>query len=353
MKAGIRGFILILVCVGLVGCTSKTTQTTAATVTVTFMNGEELLGSVQTSQGQILDATSYSAWEVVEDAEFLGWFKTPTYLEASRVDFTTETFAENTTVYGCFKNLNVAEDTRVWYIVGTSNKGTLAQTNWAAEVDDATKEAFELKATGEVNEFEINLDLYAGDLFQIIHDWAWNGQMGFGYVGEYDETQIKNAGGLSGEDKSSNIEVLIDGNYTITLYTNLEDENLATISIVRNGDAAPATETIAQETEFVIDENTSVKVKGSWISDWSELKDLERISEGIFEIAMELEAGVEVYFSVFSGDSDTGLGMNASCVTDEASKTLVEEAYNIKVKDAGTYVFTVDLDAFTVSVTKQ
>jgi hypothetical protein len=206
-------------------------------VTVTFMNGEETLGTVETDEGTVLDAAAYASFEESEDAEFLGWFKTPTYLEASLTDLTTEAITEDTTLYGCFQAATLTEDTRTWYIVGTSGQGALLETNWAADVDDATKAKFELAATGNAtNEFAITIDLYKGDQFQIIHDWAWDGQKGFGYVKNYDAAQIEGGGGLSGSASKSNINVLEDGNYTITLTTNPDDEAMDEISIVRNGD---------------------------------------------------------------------------------------------------------------------
>ena len=67
---------------------------------------------------------------------------------------------------------------------------------------------------------------------------------------------------------------------------------------------------------------------------------------------MDLAAGIELYFMVYDNGADTGLGMNATAVTDDASKALLEEAYNIKVKDAGTYTFIVDADTMTITVSK-
>lgn len=325
----------------------------AEKVTVTFMNGEETLGSAETEAGKVLDSSAYASYESAEDADFLGWYETPTYLEASLMDLATATFTEDTTLYGCFQSNNMAEDTRAWYIVGTSAAGTLAQTNWAADVDDATKELFRLQPTGNaVNEFAITIDLYAGDQFQIIHDWNWDGQKGFGYVKEYDENQIANGGGLSGNDNTSNINVNEDGSYTITLTTNPDDEAQDGVTIVRNGDAAEAEAAAVEEETYEIKENTGVKVKGSWVEDWSELKDLDKVSEGVYEITMDLAAGTELYFSIFEDDTDTGFGLKAENVTDDASKALLEEGYNVTVAEDGTYTFTVDLTANTIAVSK-
>ena len=325
-------------------------------ITVTFYNGEETLGTVTAVAGEVL--SGYDVYETVEDAEFLGWYETPTFLETSKKDLETATFAEDTNLYGSFKSTAVAEDTRVWYVVGTGAGEVLANSNWAgADVDDAAKEACKLAPTGNaVNEFSLTLDLYAGDQFQIIHDWAWDGQKGFGCFTTIDTAQMENGGGLGGSDTTSNINVIMDGNYTITLTTDPENELQDTLSIVRNGDAtaaaAPAEEAEAG-TEYVVSEATGIVVKGSWVDDWSENKDLTR-EEGtnLFSITMDLEAGIELYFMVYDNGADTGLGLNAESVADDASKALLEDAYNVKVAEAGTYTFTVDADTMTITVTK-
>ena len=324
-----------------------------AKVTITFMYGEETLGTAQADAGAVLDAATYSSYETMEDAAFLGWFGTPTYLEASKQDLATATFTEDTTLYGCFQSTNIAEDTRVWYVVGDSSKGMLAESAWAGTVDDAVKEKFMLVATGNAtNEFAITLDLYAGDQFQVIHDWQWNEQHGFGYLAEYDEAQFANGGGLGGSDNTSNINVKEDGNYTITLTTNPDDAAMDKTVIVRNGDASAAQEVVKEEPKLEITENTGVKVKGSWVSDWSELKDLTKVSDGVYEITMELSAGTELYFSVFEADTDTGMGLKGENVVDDASKALLKDAYNVTVAEDATYTFTVDLNAYTISVAK-
>lgn len=322
-------------------------------ITVTFFNGEETLGTVTGVAGEVL--SGYEAYETVEDAEFLGWYETPTFLETSKKDLTEATFEEDTNLYGSFKSTAVAEDTREWYVVGTGAGEVLANSNWAgADVADADKEACKLAPTGNgTNEFAITLDLYAGDQFQVIHDWAWDGQKGFGCFTTIDATQMENGGGLSGSDTTSNVNVLMDGNYTITLTTDPENELQDTLSIVRNGDAAEAPAAEETGSEYVVSDTTGIVVKGSWVDDWSENKDLTREDgTNLFSITMDLDAGIELYFMVYDNGVDTGLGLNAESVVDDASKALLEDAYNVKVAEAGTYTFTVDADAMTITVTK-
>ena len=204
-------------------------------VTITFMNEDAEVGSITTTAGAVVEG--YESYETIDGYEFLGWFEAPTYVEISQKDLTVDTFEEDTVLYGYFKPMEAAEDTRNWYIVGAGTSKVLADGNWAGVNDDAVKEAAQMTLTGAArNEFAITLDLYAGDQFQLIPDWSWDGQLGYGYFTEIDAAQMENGGGLSGSDSTSNVNVLMDGNYTITLTTNPDNMKQTTISVVRNGD---------------------------------------------------------------------------------------------------------------------
>ncbi len=325
-------------------------------ITVTFMNGETELGKVTAKAGETI--SDYAQFEVVDNTEFLGWYETPSFLDSSLKELSKDTFTADTVLYGSFKNTNVAEDTRLWYVVGTGTSKVLLDSNWAGTVDDVVKEACQLKATGNAtNEFSITLDMYAGDQFQVIHDWSWDGQKGFGAFTTIDTTQMENGGGLGGSAATSNVNVIMDGNYTITLTTDPENPAQDTMVITRNGDASVAAddakEEVPEEPAYVVNENTSVVVKGSWVSDWSENKDLERVEgTNTFKITMDLEANTELYFMVWDNGEDTGLGLKGENVKDNASKAFLDDAYNVKVLDAGTYTFTVDADKMELTVTK-
>ncbi|MBR1440705.1 MAG: hypothetical protein IJ589_05715, partial [Lachnospiraceae bacterium] len=138
----------LMTCLLLAGCGETPDKSTpaeteiapvAATVTVTFKNQDTTLGTATANAGEVLDASSYSAFETLEGTEFGGWFETPTLLAASKKDLTKDTFNEDTTLYGDFKNLNVTEDTRRWYIAGSSTKGSLKLNNWASSLSDEEK----------------------------------------------------------------------------------------------------------------------------------------------------------------------------------------------------------------------
>lgn len=228
----------------LTGCGSSSAASTAADslsttaqVTVTFMEGETELGTATANAGEVLDPNSYSAFETKEGSEFLGWYEAPSFIEASKKDLTTDTFEEDTTLYASFSAAEVKEDTRKWYLAGTSQTGPLKDNAWAGDIGQELIDSFELVPTGNaVNEFAITIDLYEGDEFQIIADWSWNVQKGYGLFTDLDETMFASGGSLGGSEQKANVDVLMDGNYTITLTTDPDNSSLDTIVIVRNGD---------------------------------------------------------------------------------------------------------------------
>lgn len=346
-------FVVATALMSLVACGG--TKDKANEITVTFMNGETELGKVTAKSGETLK--DFEKFEKVEGFEFLGWFETPTFLEPSKKDLATATFTEDTTLYGSFKSNNVTEDTRKWYVVGGGKSPVLVGSGWAGDenTSDAAKEACQLKPTGNAtNEFSVTLDLFAEDKLQVIADWKWEIQKGFGAFTEMDETLFENGGGLAGSAEKSDLIVKVDGNYTITLTTDPDNSAQDTMTIVRNGDPKETPEEPKDPAEdYKVSEATGIVVKGSWVADWSENKDLTR-KEGtnIFEITMELDAGTELFFMVYDNGVDTKIGMNSTAVVDEASKALLAEGHNIKVAEAGTYTFTVDAEALTVVITK-
>ncbi len=347
---------IIFVAASACACAKDDGQTNDAEYTITFMNGEETLGTATVKEGQVLGADDYSSFENREGYEFNGWFETPTFLESSAKDLTKDTFDKDTTLYGSFKSTNVAEDTRVWYIVGESSKGPLADSKWAGgDVEDSVKEEFELKATGEnVNEFSITIDLYADDMFQIIHDWAWDGQKGYGCFTSIDDTQMENAGGLGGTSETSNVKVLMDGNYTITLTTDPDNSAQDTIEVVRNSEPVSEPREPEEEEPYTVSDSTEIMIKGGWVDDWSDIRSLTR-EEGtnVFTITMDLDAGTEVCFMVYDNGEDTGIVLKEANVTDDASLALMESnGNNIQVSEAGSYTFTVDADAMSVTLAK-
>lgn len=323
-------------------------------ITLRFFNGDTELGSIKAYKGEVV--TGYEQFEVLDGYIFDGWYKTPTFLDASFRDLTKDTFTQDTKLFGVFRSAAVAEDTRSWYIVGEGSSPLLVASAWAgASVEESVRETVRLLPTGNaVNEFSITLDLFAGDKFQIIYDWQWDGQKGFGLFTDYDDSQLESGGGLGGEKEKANAGVLMDGNYMITITTDPENAKMDTVKVERLGDPA-GEKAAAEEVQYTVNENTSVVMKGSWVSDWSENIELTR-TEGtsIFTGTKELTAGTELYFMIWDNGSDTGIGMSASAVTDEASLALLTEgAYNVSVAADGIYTFTVDADTLTITVEKE
>ncbi len=354
--------ICVLAVIGLCAC-NKETATDAPTaspeptsapkeeITVSFYNGETLLGEIKAYKGETLK--DYEKFEQLEGYTLQDWFSTPTFIEVSKKDLKTATFNSDTKLFGSFKSNAVADDTRSWYIVGEGTSKVLKTSAWAgASVDAAGKELCQLKPTGNKNEFSITLDLYKDDKFQLIYDWQWDGQKGYGLFTKPDAEMFESGGGLSGDKDKSNVSVLMDGNYTITITTDPGDAKQDIITITRNGDAAPA-DPADEPTPYVPNDNTQAFMKGSWVADWSENIELKR-NEGTFTYTgtKELAAGTELYFMLWENGTDTGIGMNSTAVKDDASKALLEDAYNVKVKEAGTYTFTVDAENLTLTITK-
>lgn len=357
-KKIIAGLLLAAMCLfAICGCSNKPANdetTEPKEITICFFNGESKLGEIKVEEGKLIDASVYAAFENQENYEFTGWYETPTFLESSKKDLKTATFTEDTELYGCFQSTDVVKDERLWYIVGTSKVGTLAESNWAAAVDDSVKEKFLMQPTGKTNEFSITIDLYEGDQFQVIHDWAWEEQHGYGYFKDVDTTWMENGGGLGGTDITSNANVIMSGNYTITLTTDPENSLMDAVTVVRNGDPVNAGAEEKETEPFACTDLTSVKIKGSWVDDWSELLDMTR-TEGTteFVITKELKAGTEVCLMIFEDGADTGLVLKECNVTDEASLGfLSDNGNNIQVAEDGTYTITANLENMTVTVSK-
>lgn len=352
----------VLLMAVLAGCGKNETSTVseqtaqATEITVTFMNGEEQLGTAAALAGELLTQSDYAAYEKVADTEFQGWFETPSFLESSKKDLKTTVFEEDTTLYGSFKSMAVEADTRAWYLAGTSSKGIMKDNNWAnSSVEEAVREQFRMEETGDVqNEFAITLDLYAGDQFQVIHDWAWDGQKGFGCFTDIDAAQMESGGGLGGSANTANVNVLMDGNYTITLTTDPQNEAMDTLTVIRNADPVSVPTEASEEESYNVSESTQLMIKGSWEADWSEVKELTReTGANVYTITLELAADTEVCFMVYDNGEDTGLVLKEANVTDEASLALLKSnGNNIQVTEDGSYTFTVDMDTMKVTLTK-
>lgn len=119
-------------------------------------------------------------------------------------------------------SLGAEERPTTWYILGNSTTdGVLKTSSW--NLNDETAQGLASKGNGV---YEITLNLYAGDQFKICSDGSWANAHAFESIVEPGENFIS----------KGNVEVVVEGNYTLTLTIDAEDETKDTIVWVRNGD---------------------------------------------------------------------------------------------------------------------
>ena len=160
------------------GTTTTTTQNPGGTddptpddgkVTVSWCQGQKVLKEEKIDKG-----SKVSSWTPkVEGKEFLGWFSNPGLTTA--FDFTVA-INEDTIIYASFKTTGgsdpIEPETPDYYLAGTGkgSLGTIAA--WSP-----TDMGLGMKDDGD-GKYSITVDLYAGDVFQILHGGSWDGQMG-------------------------------------------------------------------------------------------------------------------------------------------------------------------------------
>ncbi len=185
-----------------------------------------------------------------KDMTFLGWFATP----ALKREFSfEEKIVADTSLFASWKSSVFKKDEREWLIAGQSSyKGSLLNSSDWGRIKGEEREKFTFKRTDEnKNEFTLTLDMYVGDQFQIAdvdadNSYAWTFQRGYGYLKSKDvDDFIKSAGNIYSEDLTkANIEIIKDGNYTLTLITDVDNPSLDELNIKRNGEPG----TILQKT---------------------------------------------------------------------------------------------------------
>ena len=221
---------------------STPTESEESGVTITYqVDGKTVHAEKLAETGGVPANYAYTPSE----GEFVGWYLTPTF---SRIyDFKTA-LTEDTTLFGAVSIYE--EDTRVFYLAGAGTSPILSTSSWGDNPTDAHK----LTKEANKNVFTITADFYANDQFQITSfketetdPYAWDWQYGVGYIINASELAdiVEGAGGITASNRKSNIKILQDGNYTITLKTypdHIDPEgtehinNLDNITIKRNGD---------------------------------------------------------------------------------------------------------------------
>lgn len=177
-----------------------------------------------------------------KDMTFLGWFATP----ALKREFSfEEKIVADTSLFASWKSSAFKKDEREWLIAGQSSyKGALLNSSDWGRIKGEEREKFTFKRTEEnKNEFTLTLDMYVGDQFQIAdvdadNAYAWTHQRGYGYLKtDGADDFIKSAGNIYSEDLTkANIEIIKDGNYTVTLITDVSNASLDELNIKRNGE---------------------------------------------------------------------------------------------------------------------
>ncbi len=282
-------------------------------------DGENLVGLTKYIKSDVL---SDSTGKVVANGDNM---KTTA---DGKYTFTYDPEAKSLTIgYSAEHSLPSLERPTTWYILGNGAQAgsVLKKANWG--LADETAQGLTLKA-GTTNIYEITLDLFEGDEWQICSSSGWANKHGFDSIVDPGETFAK----------GGNVTVKASGNYTLTL-TVAENEVDDKITWVRNGD------TDLSASAVVID----YYIKGSKITDWKDFYSpatkLVETSAGVYELSVYLAAGDEFMFTstaTSGGETSVGTIYLRSTNLDNASKALFDEtsSKNIIVKESATYKFT-------------
>lgn len=341
-------------------------------VTVTFVHGDTTIRTEQVDKGSA--ATMFEDYvPEIEGCDFLGWYAAPSMMIP--FDFDTVVFNEDTTIFAKAPNSNQPDDTRTWYLAGAFMSADLLENNYGAVLSEA---ATFKPVAGKKNTFEITVDLYEGDQFQLItgNTVGWLSQRGYGHIEDAtvgDVTYFTSDGGLGNPGtRRMNAKVQVDGNYTLTLKTYPANDTYDTenpeyteekhevfnnsifdyITWERNGD--PVGEVGVDETEY------DFYIKGELITDWGAPKDAQyKMTEdnGVYTLTIALEANDNFMFYSYDPveEADGTLFIKAENIDRENSAEEIlgsPESGNLTVSAAGTYTFTWTRSTGVLVVTK-
>ena len=332
----------------------------AAKYTVTYVDATDKNSVLK--KEEVAEGGKASDWTPVKEGYvFVEWYATPDLVHVFRFD---DPIARDTTVYGYFSSDAFREDTRSFYILGSSDEEGSVLFNTAWKIKDEEKQKLVRSDRAGVNEYAITLDLYAGDLFQLAINNGFENQRGFGYIVDAGGCMEESKNHLNPNDRVSNIAVVRSGNYTLTLtthpwsdrydtenssYTEEKKENYNyniedTIAVARNGEPAVAPNS----------EPLTIHIKGSYITGWAHDTSEEYTMQydaqrNVYTYSHEFVAGDAVMFYNFLTENGQvgGLGsvnVNSSCVDTQKSDTAYLDltSGNIGIKSNGTYGFEYD-----------
>ena len=226
-----------------------------------------------------------------------------------------------------------------WYILGNGSVADSVLNKAAWGLADEEAQGFVDKGNGV---YELTLDLYVGDAFKICSSSSWANARDFSFMVNPGENFKANG----------NIEVLVAGNYTLTLTVDADDETKDTITWVRNGDAAGG-----QEQQVTID---AFAIKGSKVTGWADSTAAEHLmnknTDGKYVLTIQLYANDEFMFVAYQMVDGTLTGLPIYIKSDmiaegSAAEVQAKAGGNFTTSANGTYTFTYDHEAKSVVIT--
>lgn len=358
--------LLVFSCIGFVACRQKPSdEVTEYKVTyVDITEDNKVLKTEDVAEGN--KATVWTPEK--EGYTFVQWYATPDMLHVFDFD---KAIMQDTTVYGYFTSAAFEEDTRTFYILGSSSDENSVLYGTSYKLTNETAQKLVKTDKNGSNEYSITLDLYLGDAFQIAINDSFENQRGYGYL---DAAAAEGYFGgkpnfLDPNPRKADIVVERAGNYTFTLtthpwsdayetdhasYSEEKKENFNfnvedTISFVRNGDPIVAPS----------DAPLEIYVKGAYITGWQHKTSQEftmvyDAEKDVYTYSHEFVAGDNFMFYNFTkylGEDNkwhNTLGsvcLNTDTVDKEQSDVEALElkpSSNIAAKKSGTYSFVYD-----------
>ena len=358
--------LLVFSCIGFVACRQKPSdEVTEYKVTyVDITEDNKVLKTENVAEGN--KATVWTPEK--EGYTFVQWYATPDMLHVFEFD---KAIMQDTTVYGYFTSAAFEEDTRTFYILGSSSDENSVLYGTSYKLTNETAQKLVKTDKNGSNEYSITLDLYLGDAFQIAINDSFENQRGYGYL---DAAAAEGYFGgkpnfLDPNPRKADIVVERAGNYTFTLtthpwsdayetdhasYSEEKKENFNfnvedTISFVRNGDPIVAPS----------DAPLEIYVKGAYITGWQHKTSQEftmvyDAEKDVYTYSHEFVAGDAFMFYNFTkylGEDNkwhNTLGsvcLNTDTVDKEQSDAEALElkpSTNIVAKKSGTYSFVYD-----------
>ena len=317
-------------------------ETKSDTYTVTYFDAD---AKTKLKEEPVEKGGKAQEWTPVKEGwTFLGWYATPSLNRPFPFD---DPINSDTSVFSSWKSAVFQEDTREWLIAGQSSyKGAPLNTNAWGKVEGAEREKFLFERTGEgENKFSLTLDLYVGDQFQIADvdvddNYAWTHQRGYGYLKTEGASEyVKNAGNIFSEDLTkANIEMIKEGNYTLTLETDMSNSTLDTLEITRNGDPV-----VSLEKAYAPSISGSV-TGGNAIADKADFGDFgfTETEEGskVYELTISLNKGD--FFAVLPYENSWDDVLRTSAVDASESDACydTEDKSNITMLESAKYKIT-------------